>query len=727
MKKFLMAACSVILLFFLLHTAYYQWGFYIDLHSGQNAAAFTTTEGKEILVDTGHGLQPFEIKGVDMGAGYPGAFATEYAVDKETYLRWFRMIQDMGANTVRVYTILSDDFYNAVYEYNTGNPNPLYIIHGVWVDDYVQNSRLDAYDRSFFNQLKEDSRTLVDIIHGRKKVNLGYGTTSATGIYTKDISPWVLGYILGVEWEDVTVAYTDHMQSERNQYQGTYLYTSEDATPFEAMLAEAGDNLIRYETDKYKQQRLLAFSNWPSTDPMDYPEEVNKIFQKCAKVDVEHIRSTDDFLSGQFASYHIYPYYPEYLNYYESWKYDLKPAGKYRMEDGTYNTYKIYLSMINNHHQMPVVISEFGVPSSRGMAQVDYHGGRSQGFMTEQEQGEALVASYQDIKEAGCAGSVIFAWQDEWFKRTWNTMANVDLMKTAYWSDAQTNEQFFGLLAFDPGKEKSVCYTDGSVDEWMENDLVQKQENFKLYMKYDEKYIYFRIHKDGLNFGEEKIYLPLDITPQSGSYYMEEEKLKFDRPVDFLIILDGKENSRVLVQERYNAFKVVYSEDYRMANPYFDPPDKDSPVFEQIFMALQMGDIEDMLTGRRENLKMETGKLTYGNGNPKAQDYNSVSDFIVEGNEIELRIPWQLLNFSNPSEMQIHDDYFECNGIENLGIKEIYAGVGSGDNKENRIRLDRKSLKGWEDSPTFHERLKRSYYMVQEAWTTGRDSAGKEE
>lgn len=29
------------------------------------------------------------------------------------------MIQELGANTIRVYTILHDDFYNAFYDYNT--------------------------------------------------------------------------------------------------------------------------------------------------------------------------------------------------------------------------------------------------------------------------------------------------------------------------------------------------------------------------------------------------------------------------------------------------------------------------------------------------------------------------------------------------------------------------------------------------------------------------------
>lgn len=715
MKKFLIAAITAILLFFLLDMAYYRWGIYIDLNQGQEISFFAATDGKKILADTGKGMEPFEIRGVDMGVGIPGYFSTEFAIDKETYLRWFGLIQEMGANTVRVYTIQAPDFYEAVYEYNKDNPNPIYILHGVWVNDYVQNSHVDAYDDSFREALLEDCRTLVDVIHGRRKINLGYQATSASGVYKRDISDWVLGYILGVEWEDVTVAYTDHMKPEKNSYQGEYMYTSEDATPFEAMLAEIGDRIIRYESDKYKEQRLIAFSNWPTTDPLDYPEEVKKLFMKCASVDVEHILTTDRFKSGQFASYHVYSYYPDYLAHYDSWINEIPFAGEYRLENGEYNTYGIYLELLCRHHKMPVVISEFGVPTSRGRAQLDFFTARSQGYMSEQEQGKAIVQSYEDIRRAGCAGCVIFSWQDEWFKRTWNTMANVDLTKTAYWSDFQTNEQFFGLMAFDPGEKTSVCYTDGDVEEWSEEDLAADYGSSRLYMKYDEKFIYFRIHREQPD-PEEVLYIPVDVTPKTGSYYAKNEGLKFDRQADFLIVLDGEENSRVLVQERYEAFRVIFAEDYGEENPYFNVPDKDSPVFVNIYMALQLGKVNAVQEDDKMSERFETGHLTYGNGNPYSADYNSVSDFIVNGNEIEIRLPWQLLNFSNPAEQQVHDDYYENYGIENLKIDSIYAGLGSSEDKGTRIRMGEMPLNGWGKNPRYHERLKQSYYAVKEIW-----------
>ena len=43
---------------------------------------------------------------------------------------------------------------------------------------------------------------------------------------------------------------------------------------------------------------------------------------------------------------------------------------------------------------------------------------------------------------------------------------------------------------------------------------------------------------------------------------------------------------------------------------------------------------------------------------------------------VEIKIPWQLLNFSNPSEMQVHDDYYERYGVENLAIDSMWVGAG---------------------------------------------------
>lgn len=723
MKKFIIVIAVLVVLYIGWDYAYYRLGWYIDLHPDQAVSTFMCVQGDRIYQLTDDGEQPFEIRGVNLGSGEPGEWSTDFAIDKDTYLRWFGYMQEMGANTVRVYTIQADDFYEAFYEYNRDREEPLYLLQGVWVNDYVQNSHRDAYDDDFLSTFLDDCRTVVDVIHGKKKLSLGRVASAGSGTYRRDISQWVIGYILGVEWEDVTVVYTDEKYAGVDgytSYEGEYLYTSEDATPFEAMLTRVGDQIIEYESKRYKQQRLIAFSNWPTTDPFTYPEDVTNFFMKCAQVDVEHIKGTENFLAGQFASYHVYPYYPDYLSYVDDWSVLGLDMSAYALDGGKHNTYRAYLSMLTAHHTMPVVISEFGVSTGRGMAQRDRNTDRNQGNMSEQEQGQALVDCWEDIQAAGGAGGCVFSWQDEWFKRTWNTMYAVDLKRTPYWSDYQTNEQYFGLLSFDPGEEVSVCYVDGDISEWSEEDIVVSQEDMSVSVKYDEKFIYFLVYKKDLDFGGETLYLPIDTTQKTGSSYCKNYGLLFDRAADFLLILHGETDSHIQVQERYESLRSTYAQNVNGFDTYakWYQPEKDSPLFVNIDMILQTATA--LLYGDRtaEAEVFRTGLLTYGNANPESPDFNSLADFIRSGDYIEVKLPWQILNFADPSRMEIHDDYYDGNyGVAYQSIDALYVGVGTAETA-GRIHLEPLALEGWGNRVTYHERLKSSYDILKALWTS---------
>ena len=99
---------------------------------------------------------------------------------------------------------------------------------------------------------------------------------------------------------------------------------------------------------------------------------------------------------------------------------------------------------------MPVVISEFGVPSSLGSAHAGPLG-RDQGGHTEQDAMRTDADLMRLIHDQGLSGAFLFSWSDEWFKATWNTMLHqLPSERRALWHDALTNEQHFGILATDP-------------------------------------------------------------------------------------------------------------------------------------------------------------------------------------------------------------------------------------------------------------------------------------
>ena len=93
MKKFIAIACAVVLAIFAVYYAYYHMGMYIDTDPDAPVTTFMKTDSDTIYMERDGEYEPFEIRGVNMGVGIPGEWATDYAIDKETYLRWFAEIQ----------------------------------------------------------------------------------------------------------------------------------------------------------------------------------------------------------------------------------------------------------------------------------------------------------------------------------------------------------------------------------------------------------------------------------------------------------------------------------------------------------------------------------------------------------------------------------------------------------------------------------------------------------
>ena len=86
------------------------------------------------------------------------------------------------------------------------------------------------------------------------------------------------------------------------------------------------------------------------------------------------------------------------------------------------------------------------------------------------------------------------------------------------------------------------------------------------------------------------------------------------------------------------------------------------------------------------------------------------------GNDyVEVRIPWALLNFMDPSTKQIADDFYENFKTKPMKINDINVGVTIKENEKviTRIKSTPYKLNGW-SVPKYHERLKKSYYILKE-------------
>ena len=208
------------------------------------------------------------------------------------------------------------------------------------------------------------------------------------------------------------------------------------------------DEVVSFESQNYTVRRPVSISSWPTLDPLDHPTEIYTDEDK-ASIDINKI-SGKDVHAGIFATYHAYPYYPNFISQQEGYQVFEDEYGK--------NSYLGYLTDLKNHYSgIPLVVGEFGVPSSWNSAHQSFsnmnHGGYS-----ESQQGEKNIRMMHNIIDAGCAGGFMFAWMDEWFKPTWlvsyleayGFLSGTDLIQTRQlWHNLASPEQNFGLISFE--------------------------------------------------------------------------------------------------------------------------------------------------------------------------------------------------------------------------------------------------------------------------------------
>ena len=656
------------------------------------------------IYESGDWKQMF-MRGVNIGATEPGLFPGDLTISYDTYYRWFGYISEMNCNCIRIYTLMPPQFYQALGDFNKKAKNKLYLYQGIWVNEEDIERLSDTYaeNEKILNDFTTDAVNLVNVIHGKAKIAETAG--EAYGTYNTDVSPWLVGWIIGIEWDPNFVINTNNQHPDKKDYDGKYLYT-QTASPFEAFLCRVGDALIKHEAETYKFQVPLAFSNWITTDPLTHPNEPHFDEDKTT-VNTENVKCRN-FGPGMFASYHIYPYYPDSLNYQEDYL-------EYTDDSGKVNTYEAYLEDLKLAHTVPIIVAEFGIPTSRGMGHESVMG-YNQGMVDETAQGAMLIDMLGSIENAKYAGGIVFTWQDEWFKRTWNNVMFDIADRRPYWSNIQTTEQCFGLLAFDPGKESMAAYVDGDVSEWRNTKPTVTTAQGKLYIKSDERYLYIMLDAGNYDFEKDTLLIPINTIAGQGNLKAAQYNAEFDTAADFLIYINGKDNSHIYVDRYYDAFNYYFLESKKLSDIKAEENAgvKNSGMFD--IMRLCYG---YNLTVKGTNQVVpdkayETGKLRYGNGNPEADDYKSLSDFYFKNGKLEIRIPWQLLNVMDPSGKQQISDFRKTQVISPQAYQSFDFGFAYRTGAESlKITLGGSyEYNGW-NTPTWHERLKPAYYELQ--------------
>jgi hypothetical protein len=401
--------------------------------------------GKRLALHTVSGDVTFWT-GVNLGSTTPGHSPGELAISREDYRRWFGQMGRLGVRVLRIYTIHQPHMYEELLTYNEAHPDaPLYLVQGVYLPDESYAHTRDLFDPGPTQAFTDELRAASDAVHGSLRRDAGTGR--ATGQWSADVSPWLAAWIIGVEWDPLATRDSDRRNAAVPDHVGTYFSSVPDATPTSATerwLAARMDELATAEAAA-GTSAPIAFVNWPTTDPLAHPVEAVEGGEDVVGVDANHVRPTAAWPGGTFASFHAYPYFPDFMhNQPEYQTFEVK---------GVRDPYAGYLADLDRHFAgMPLMITELGVPSSLGSA---HRGtlGRHQGDHSEAEAMATDAALVRVASDLDLAGALLFSWADEWFKFTWNTVPRhevVDSERRAIWHDPLTNEQWFGLNAEDP-------------------------------------------------------------------------------------------------------------------------------------------------------------------------------------------------------------------------------------------------------------------------------------
>jgi tetratricopeptide (TPR) repeat protein len=634
-----------------------------------------------------HHGQQLLIKGVNMGVALPGKFPSEFPSDKKVYADWLNLLGNMNANVLRLYTILPPTFYEALLEYNTQHPNvPLYLIHGVWTELPFNHHYQGTFQRDFLSEAYH----VIDVVHGQ--ATLQPRLSHASGTYRADVSPWFLGLIIGREWEPFSVKIFDK-ESPGTYYMGRFL-SCENCTAMEAWLAEVMNDITAYETQSYQQQTPIAFTNWPTLDPLYHVSEATRLEEAALRqargesyegvpantidfnddettVDATKIKATSSFLAGHFASYHAYPYYPDFMNL--SSEYVAHPVSNYQG----------YLEALKKYHgDQAVLISEFGVPSSRGMAHFNpsgfHHGGHS-----ETEQATRDTELFKQIEKSGMAGGVVFAWLDEWFKHNWLYIdLELPAQRNPFWHSVMDAEQNYGII----GTERFGPYLGSEASAWTKSSLVAASETLELRALADPQYLH--IFLTGLT--KDDLELFIDTHPAAGN--------------EFKIDL-AKNEGRLWINSGYQLFK-----EFASGEPW--------ALYLQDFKATPQGNTwVNWMTepnrrriGRDQNVyprqTNDIGLLRPGSESPDS--LNPLVDYFFQEDTVHLRLPWTLLGFTDPSQKYIYDGSQESliRGVEDIGLSLTLP---------NTTLQGRFSWKNWQ-TINYKLRLKPLYYALQNYW-----------
>jgi hypothetical protein len=350
--------------------------------------------------------------------------------------------------------------------------------------------------------------------------------------------------------------------------------------------------------------------------------------EDLVSVDANHVLPTKAWPGGTFASFHAYPYYPDFLRHEKA---------LYRTRwDGKPDPYAGYLRALKKHYpSMPVLVTEVGVPSSLGSAHNGTNG-RDQGGLTEQRAMAVDADLLRLTKAEGMGAGFVFSWTDEWFKRTWNTMEHQAPAadRRQLWHDPLTNEQWFGVLATDSDRVPDAARV-----------LTPAHGPFRtVRVDADASYVY------------------LDLTPRGGlpdRLQVAADTVPGPHPADYRIDVDlRRSTAQAWVRAGLDPIRLDTGAAHYQ-------PDVGKPWHRYRLFT----DRALKVDGRAFAPEFQNvGRLVEGSWDPRSAHYDSLATWQVHRGTVRLRVPWSMLGLADPSSRTALGEGTPARGVTIDGI-----------------------------------------------------------
>ena len=673
--------------------------------------------------------RPFYVKGINLGAARPGRFPSEFPTDDSTYAYWVSLIAATHANVIRLYTILPPAFYRALKQWNDAHPDQvLWLAHGVWAEAPPHD---DYDDTDWKTDFREEMQRVVDLVHGHALIPPRPG--HASGRYTADVSRHVLAFIIGREWEPFTLRHYNTLRRDRTSYRGTFL-TLRRGTPADVWMAEQCDYLMRYEWDTWHAQRPIAYTNWPTLDPLSHRteptvEEESALRERIGlppllnrreydnddqTLDAMLVRPTIRNRAGYFASYHVYPYYPDFMIYDSTY-------GAARSSYGPSHFYGYLRALRRYHAGRPLLVAEYGVPSSRGLGHV-HPDGLDHGGHDEVEMGAIDVRLTREIRESGAAGGILFAWLDEWFKHNWSVVDfEVPPDRRRLWHNAMDPEQYYGLLGQYAGKDTAPPAPGGDPARWSALPLLAGL-GAALHVGSDESYLYLALEQTRGTPSAGPTLIGIDTYARDRGEFRLPDGHRSQVGLEFYLDISDTAAGRLFIARRYSP--------YITPRPGMGPTDldpyynvdctvdvrSDSADFDSLFAVANRFRVTRSL--RQIPVRgVDRGRLRYGRASG-----STLADWFVDRDAgfVEIRLAWGLLNVTDPSSRTVltavrHDNSVETDTTDGFRFVVVRPRVGAADPEAVLTASATYRWPTWEE-PTWHERLKPAYFAMRDLW-----------